>query len=104
MCASTSFPSAATYVIGVGERGRPSCTYQGVKDALEAIGIKERGVARHVARHTFCSWRVQAGFSYAHIGALVGDTSAMVEKVYGHLSPKHLLAASNMDTRILRAA
>jgi integrase len=92
------------YVIGLGRYGARSCTYQGCKDALMSIGIDEPGVARHVARHTFCSWRVQAGFSYAHIGALVGDTSEMVEKVYGHMSPHHLLAASNMDTSILRVA
>lgn len=95
---------ADPYVIGLGPRGKPSCTYAGVKEALAAIGIREAGVARHVARHSFCSWRVQKGFSYAHIGALVGDTAGMIERVYGHLSPHHLMAASNLDTSILRAA
>lgn len=92
------------YVIGLGDRGAVSCTYIPCKRALAAIGIVEEGIARHVARHTFCSWRVQAGFSYAHIGALVGDTSKMIEETYGHLSPHHLMAASNMDTSILRVA
>lgn len=87
------------YVIGKG-----CTTYAGCKEDMRAIGIDERGIARHVARHTFCSRRVQLGFSYAHIGKLVGDTSAMIEKVYGHMSPEHLLKASNMDVSLLRVA
>lgn len=81
-----------------------SACWAGCKADMVAIGINERGICRHVARHTFCSWRVQAGFSYAHIGKLVGDTSAMVERVYGHLSPKHLIAASELDVSALRIA
>lgn len=92
------------YVIGLGRTGKPSCTFVACKRALASIGIVEEGVCRHVARHTFCSWRVQAGFSCEHIGALVGDDPAMIRAVYGHLSPHHLMAASNMDTSILRVA
>jgi site-specific recombinase XerD len=63
---------------------------------MVAIGINEEGVARHVARHTFCSWRIQRGYSYAKVGALIADSALMVERVYGHLLPAHLLEASNM--------
>jgi integrase len=87
------------YVIGAG-----STTYQGCKDDLKAIGIEEVGVARHVARHTFCSWRIQAGFSAEHIGALIADNPGMVRKVYGHLAPDHLRAASEMDLSVLKRA
>lgn len=76
--------------------GRGGCTYRKVKKVLAAIGITERGVARHVARHTFCSWLVQQDVSYAKIGALVGDKAAMIEKVYGHLAPDHTRSAVNL--------
>lgn len=83
------------YVIGLGPRGRPSSTYHPAKSALAQIGIDEEGVARHVARHTFASWLLQAGVSIYEVAKLLGDTVAMVEKVYGHLQPKHLLGAVN---------
>jgi integrase len=76
--------------------GRGGCTYRKVKAALAQIGIVEQGVARHVARHTFCSWLVQAGVSYAKIGTLVGDKASMVESVYGHLAPEHTRDAANL--------
>lgn len=78
-------------VIGAGRS-----TYLYVKAVLKASGIDERGVCRHVARHTFCSWLVQADVSYAKIGALVGDGAAMVEAVYGHLAPDHTRDAANL--------
>jgi integrase len=84
--------------------GKGCTTYAGCKADLRAIGICERGVARHVARHTFCSWRVQAGWSYGIVGKLVGDTAAMIEKVYAHLSPEHLREASNFDVNALKVA
>jgi integrase len=84
--------------------GKGCTTYAGCKADLRAIGINERGIARHVARHTFCSWRVQAGWSYGIVGKLVGDTAAMIEKVYAHLSPEHVREASNFDVNALRIA
>jgi site-specific recombinase XerD len=77
---------------------------QGCKEDMRAIGIDEPGVARHVARHTFCSWRIQMGFSADWVGGLIADDPAMVRKVYGHLAPDHLRAASNMDLSVLRVA
>lgn len=83
------------YVIGLGPRGRVTSTYHHAKALLRAIGIDEKGIARHVARHTFVSWRVQAGVPIAHVAELIGDRPTMVEKVYGHLQPKHLVVAAN---------
>lgn len=83
------------YVIGLGPRGACSTTYHQAKAALKAVGIDEEGVARHVARHTFASWLLQNGVSIYEVAKLIGDTVAMVERVYGHLQPKHLLGAIN---------
>jgi integrase len=85
------------YVIGKG-----CTTYAGCKEDMRAIGIDEPGVARHVARHTFCSWRIQMGFSADWVGGLIADDPAMVRAVYGHLAPDHLRAASNMDLSVRR--
>lgn len=41
----------------------------------------------HSLRHTFASWLVQRDASVLKVARLMGDTVAMVEKVYGHLSP-----------------
>jgi integrase len=76
--------------------GRGGCTFRKVKKTLALMGIVEEGVCRHVARHTFCSWLVQAGASYAHVGRLVGDKASMIESTYGHLSPEHVRAAANL--------
>jgi integrase len=76
--------------------GRGGCTYRKVKAVMRSAGIDEDGVARHVARHTFCSWLVQAGVSYPKIGALVGDTAHMIEATYGHMAPEHMREAANL--------
>lgn len=90
------------YVIGLGERGKPSCTWKGCKEDLKAIGIEERGVCRHVARHTVASWLLQGDPERGikpediyYVAKLLGDTVAMVEKVYGHIQPEHLLRCAN---------
>jgi integrase len=82
--------------------GRGGCTYRKVKKVLAGVGIVEEGVCRHVARHTFCSWLVQAGVGYPKIGRLVGDTAAMIERTYGHLSPEHVRDAANLALRTER--
>jgi integrase len=70
--------------------------YHECKRDLAAIGIKERGVARHVARHTVASWILQDGGRLEDVAKLLGDTVAMVERVYGHMEPKHLMKAANL--------
>lgn len=85
------------YVIGLGARGAVSTVYHEAKRVLKAAGINERGIARHVARHTFASWLLQAKppATIHQVAQLMGDTVAMVEKVYGHLLPSHLLDPIN---------
>lgn len=79
------------YVIGAG-----GCTYRHAKAALASIGITEVGVARHVARHTFASWLLQAGVPIAYVAQLLGDKVSMVESVYAHLIPDNTRGAVNL--------
>jgi integrase len=79
------------FVIGAG-----GCTYRKVKALMRGIGIDEEGVARHVARHTFASWLLQAGVPIAYVAQLLGDKVSMVEAVYGHLVPDNTRGAVNL--------
>jgi integrase len=47
-------------------------------------------VTPHVLRHTFASWAVQDGHSFAKVAAALGTTEKVVEQTYGHLAPGHL--------------
>ncbi len=94
--AMAAAPGRDEFVVGRGPSGRNTSTHHLAKRAMKAIGIDETGVSRHVARHTFASWRLQRGVPVEHVAALMGDTPAMVTKVYGHLLPHHLVAAANM--------
>lgn len=65
---------------------------------MRAAGIDEMGVCRHVARHTVASWLLQGdearGIPPApvHLVAeILGDRVGMIEKVYSHVMPKHLM-------------
>lgn len=52
------------------------------------------GVTPHTLRHTAASWMVQGGISFDLVASFLGNSSAMVEKVYGHMHPDHLRAAA----------
>jgi integrase len=52
-----------------------------------------RGVTFHTLRHTFASWLAMRGVNILTIAQLLGDSVAMVEKVYAHLSPDYRSAA-----------
>lgn len=89
------------YVIGLGDRGACSCTYLPCKADLAQIGITEPGVARHVARHSVASWMLQGDpergilpASIYDVAQMLGDKVSMVEAVYGHIAPRHLLRAT----------
>ena len=88
--AAYAHPKRDEFVIGAGPTTVHVC-----KAALVAAGIDEPGVCRHVARHTFASWLLQAGVSIYEVAKLLGDTVAMVERVYGHVAPEHLMGAAN---------
>ncbi len=44
----------------------------------------------YTARHTFASRLVQAGKSLKQVATLMGNSAAIVDKVYAHLAPDHL--------------
>jgi integrase len=57
--------------------------------ARRAAGLGSE-VTPHILRHTFASWAVQAGHSFAQIAAALGTTAGVVEATYAHLSPDAL--------------
>lgn len=84
-------------IIGRGNprRNAQATTYHGARKALAAIGIRETGVARHVARHTYATWLLQADVPIAKVAALLGDSVLMIERTYGHLQSTDLMGAVN---------
>jgi integrase len=57
--------------------------------ARRAAGLGPE-VTPHILRHTFASWAVQAGHSFAKVAAALGTTEKIVEDVYGHMAPDRL--------------
>jgi integrase len=47
-------------------------------------------VVPHCLRHTFASWAVQAGHSFAKIAAALGTTEQVVERTYSPMAPDRL--------------
>lgn len=91
-------PDRTTHVIGLGERGHCTSTYYESRKVFASIGITERGVARHVARHSVASWLLQGDPERGilptpidKVAKLLGDKISMIEAVYGHLQPGHLI-------------
>jgi integrase len=80
------------YVIGLGPSGRCTTTYHQAKAAMRAAGIDEFGVARHVCRKSFASWRLQAGRPIAEVAGALGDTVMTTERAYSFILPEHLRA------------
>jgi integrase len=87
-----------------GKRYSQGSLYHECKADLAAIGIKERGVARHVARHTVATWMLRGdperGIRPApihRVAMMLGDTITMIEKNYAHVLPTDL----QDDTRVL---
>jgi integrase len=68
------------------------------KPCVEAAGLvygrdDPQGVVFHTLRHTFASWLVMADVSLTRIAKLMGNSTAIVEKTYGHLAPADNRAA-----------
>jgi integrase len=59
-------------------------------------------VTPHTLRHTAASWMVQGGVSFELVASFLGNSVAMVEKVYGHLHPEHLRGAAAALSGVLR--
>lgn len=47
-------------------------------------------VTPHVLRHSFASWAVQAGHSFAKVAAALGTTEKVIEETYSHMAPDRL--------------
>lgn len=89
---------ADPYIIG---RGKPrknavATTYHSCVRAMKKLGIYKKGLARHVARHSFATWLIQARVPIAEVAAMLGDNVSMVEKHYSHLMPKDLHRAASI--------
>ena len=61
-------------------------------------------VTPHTLRHTSASWMLQEGVPIEQVAAILGDTIATVERVYGHHCKDRLLAAANTIRLGRRAA
>lgn len=61
-----------------------------------------QGVTFHTLRHTFASWLVRRGVDLYTVAKLLGDSLAMVEKTYAHLSPDVKAAAVAKLTGAIR--
>ena len=61
-------------------------------------------VTPHILRHTFASWAVQAGHSFAKVAAALGTTEKMIEATYGHFNSDRLrdVVASVSKTGVLQ--
>lgn len=57
---------------------------------------KLAGVTPHVLRHTAATWMVQGGIPLAQIARFLGNSEAMVERVYGHHPEDYLRAAAEI--------
>lgn len=74
--------------------GRP---VKSVKKAF-ARACTKAGIADcspHVLRHTAATHMVLAGVPLTEVARMLGDTVAMIEKVYGHHTPEFLRTAAN---------
>jgi integrase len=65
----------------------------GFRRACREAGIAE--CSPHVLRHTAASHMVMAGVPLAEVARMLGDSEAMVEKVYGKHSPDYLRRAAD---------
>lgn len=56
-------------------------------------------VTAHVFRHTAATWMVQRNVPVGTIAKFLGNTEAMIDKVYGHHSPEFLKVAADALSR-----
>lgn len=90
-------------------RGKPrknaqATTYHECSRCIKALGIYKPGMARHVARHTFVTWLLQARVSTDRVAELIGDDPKMIRQVYGHLAPEDLMDDTERVLRVLERA
>lgn len=61
-----------------------------LSDAYRRAGLKKPDAPQHILKHTCISWLVQEGVELIKIAALTRTSVQTIERVYGHLSPKHI--------------
>lgn len=54
-------------------------------------------ISSHFARHTFVTQRLREGYTYEQVGKMIGDTPAMIEKVYGHPTDTDIIASLRLQ-------
>lgn len=91
---------ADDYVIGLGAHGKASTTFHRCKVVMRAAGINEKGVCRHVGRHTVVSWLLQGDgikppAPMLHVAQYIADKAATIEKTYAHISTQHVHGSVN---------
>lgn len=69
-----------------------------LSEAYRRAGIKRPEAPQHVLKHTAISWMVQDGAELARIAALSRTSVRTIERVYGHLSPKHIEVVGDVLT------
>lgn len=75
-------------------RGKPAGSVRkGLAAAVKRAGLGKE-ITAHVLRHSAASWMVEAGVPTAQVARFLGDTEAMVERVYGHHRPSYLRDAA----------
>ena len=54
-------------------------------------------ISSHFARHTFVTQRLREGYTYEQVGKMIGDSPAMIEKVYGHPTDTDIIATLQLQ-------
>ena len=54
-------------------------------------------ISSHFARHTFVTIKLREGYTYEQVGKMIGDTPAMIEKVYGHPTDTDIIASLHLQ-------
>lgn len=64
----------------------------GFRNAVTRAGLS--GVTPHVLRHTAATWMAHEGVPMAEIAGFLGNSAAVVERVYAHHHPDHMKRAA----------
>lgn len=54
-------------------------------------------ISSHFARHTFVTQRLREGYKYEQVGKMIGDSPAMIEKIYGHPTDTDIIATLQLQ-------
>jgi len=79
-----------TYVLD-----NPGKVRRGFETVTKAAGLE--GVTPHVLRHTFATQAAMAGVPLVDIARVLGNSVAMVERVYGKWAPEYLRSAVDFE-------